>query len=202
VLWGDRLNKKFYVYGGALTEGVPLDYHLYYYDILDGSWHDLGPPQPSVPPNISAYGAGVGISQAGEGYYYGGWISNTSMRGWNQPQAMNSALYRYQYDSAKFTRVSSPKDNLPRAEGAMTWIPAGDTGLLIYFGGVVDPFGNGTIAPQPMDKILVYYPSQNMWFTQTATGEVPQNRRLFSADAAWAPDRSSYNMYVSLCTML
>jgi hypothetical protein len=102
-------------------------------------------------------------------------------------------LYKFEYDANKFRPANSPTDKLARAEGAMVWIPAGDTGMLVYFGGIFDP-GNGTSAPQPMNKILVYDPSTNAWFTQTAIGEIPQNRRLFCADVAWAPDRSSYNM--------
>jgi hypothetical protein len=106
---------------------------------------------------------------------------------------MSSAFYKYEYDTNKTTIANSP-DMLPRAEGAMLWIPAGDTGMLIYFGGIVSPYGNGTSAPQPLDKIFLYDPSTNAWETQTATGEIPQNRRQFSAGVAWAPDKSSYNM--------
>jgi len=166
---------------------------LFRYDIINDGWDDLGAPQTTVPMNITSYGAGVGISQTGEGYYYGGWVSNQSMKGWTSPRAMTSAMYKYEYDANKFVPANSPSDSLARAEGSMVWIPAGDTGMLVYFGGIFDQ-GNGTSAAQPMNKILVYDPSTNAWFTQTATGEVPENRRLFCADVAWAPDRSSYNM--------
>lgn len=192
VLWGDAVNKKFIVYGGESTQGLAQSYHLFSYDILYNSWIDLGLPKTAVPPNISSYGAGVGISQLGQGYYYGGWISNISMRGWTQPPTMSSNMYRYDYDANKLSAVNSP-DGLGRAEGAMSWIPAGDNGLLVYLGGILDP-GNGTKAPQPMDKILIYDPQTNSWYKQTATGTIPQSRARFCMDAAWAPDRSSYNM--------
>jgi hypothetical protein len=194
ALWGDSLNKKFYLFGGALLQGLPSNFHLFNYEIPDDKWNDLGPPSATVPLNITSYGAGVGVSETGEGFYYGGWISNTSMQGWTQPPAMTSNLYRYEYDTNKFTPANPPTDQLPRAEGAMVWIPAGDTGLLVYFGGLVDPYGNGTQSPQPMNKILVYDPSENTWYTQTAVGVIPQTRRRFCADVAWAPDQSSYNM--------
>lgn len=32
--------------------------------------------------------------------------------------------------------------------------------------------------------------------TQTATGDIPADRRMFCAGATWAPDQSSYNMFV------
>ncbi|KAJ4235501.1 hypothetical protein NW757_013501, partial [Fusarium falciforme] len=76
----------------------------------------------------------------------------------------------------------------------MVWIPAGDPqGLLVYMGGIVSTHGNGTTAPQPFDKIFVYDATGNSWSTQTATGEIPQNRRQFCVDVAWAPDKSSFN---------
>lgn len=174
--------------------GLAQNFHVFSYDILYDKWDDLGPPTTSAPLNIASFGAGVGVSETGQGYYYGGWISNTSMYGWNQGRTMSSDFYRYEYDTNKFTPVNSPADNLPRAEGVMVWIPSGDTGLLVYFGGIVSPDNNGTQAPQPFDEIFVFDPSENAWFTQTATGEIPSNRRLFCGDAAWAPDRSSYNM--------
>lgn len=192
ILWGDEVNKKFVVFGGESTQGLAQNYHLFSYDILYNSWADLGPPTTPVPPNISSYGAGVSISQLGQGYYYGGWISNISMRGWTQPPTMSTNMYRYDYDANKLSVMNSP-DGLGRAEGGMSWIPAGDNGLLVYLGGIVD-LGNGTKSPQPMDKILIYDPQTNAWFTQTASGVIPQNRARFCMDAAWAPDRSSYNM--------
>lgn len=128
------------------------------------------------------------------GYYYGGWISNASMSGWTQPRTMSSSFYTYAYDTDIFTQAASPDKN-PRAEGAMVWIPAGDAlGLLVYMGGIVIPRGNDTAAPQPFDEIFVFDASSNSWSTQTATGEIPQNRRQFCIDVAWAPDKSSFNM--------
>ncbi|PVH92279.1 hypothetical protein DM02DRAFT_700347 [Periconia macrospinosa] len=194
ILWGDEVNKKFVVYGGEVTQGLAQNYHLFSYDILYNSWSDLGPPTTPIPPNISSYGAGVSVSQLGQGYYYGGWISNITMRGWTQPPTMSSSMYRYDYDANKLTAMNSP-DGLGRAEGGMSWIPAGDNGLLVYLGGIVDR-GDGTKFPQPMGKILVYDPQTNSWFTQTATGAIPQERARFCMDAAWAPDRSSYNIYM------
>jgi hypothetical protein len=167
---------------------------LFSYDILYDKWDDLGSPNIPVPPKIASYGAGVGVSETGQGYFYGGWIKNTSMRGWTSPPTMSSNLYKFDYDANQLKLMNAP-DKLGRAEGAMVWIPAGDNpGLLVYLGGLVDSSGNGTRAPQPMNKILVFDPATNGWFTQTATGEIPQNRSRFCADAAWAPDKSSYNM--------
>lgn len=192
ILWGDNVNKRFFLFGGEDTGGfASADFHLHSYDILYDKWDDFGIPEPQ--PNLAAYGAGVGVSETGQGYYYGGWISNASMRGWTQPRTMSSSFYKYDYDSNTTSEVNSP-DSHPRAEGAMVWIPAGDTGMLAYVGGLVSPGSNGTATPQPLDEIFLYDPSANAWETQKATGEIPADRRQFCAGAAWAPDRSSYNM--------
>ena len=37
-------------------------------------------------------------------------------------------------------------DSIPRAEGSMLYLPVGDGGFLVYFGGVQQPYGNSTIA--------------------------------------------------------
>ena len=33
------------------------------------------------------------------------------------------------------------------------------------------------------------------WYTQTATGDVPESRRKFCGGVTWASDQSSYNVY-------
>ncbi|KAF9776710.1 hypothetical protein IL306_005077 [Fusarium sp. DS 682] len=109
---------------------------------------------------------------------------------------MSSSFYTYAYDTDTFTQAAVPDEN-PRAEGAMVWIPAGDAlGLIVYMGGMVIPHDKDTAAPQPFDEIFVFDAAGNSWSKQTATGEIPQNRRQFCIDVAWAPDKSSFNIYL------
>jgi hypothetical protein len=130
------------------------------------------------------------------GYYLGGWISNASMSGWTQPRTMSSNFYTYAYDTGKYTQAAGP-DKHPRAEGGMVWIPAGDAlGLLVYMGGVVSTSDDDPEAPQSFDEVFVFDAKGNSWSTQKTTGEIPQNRRQFCVDVAWAPDKSSFNMQV------
>ncbi|KAH7111664.1 hypothetical protein B0J13DRAFT_461829 [Dactylonectria estremocensis] len=197
VLWPDSVNKRFYLYGGERMQGFPSgSYRLLSYDIIYDKWDDFGEPDISPAPEIAAFGAGVGVSETGRGYYYAGWISNTSMNGWSKNRTMTPNFYSYEYDTGEFHREASP-DTSPRAEGGMVWIPAGDTnGLLVYMGGLVSPYDNETTAPQSLDEIFVYDTQDNRWSKQTATGETPQNRRQFCIDVAWAPDKSSFNIYL------
>jgi hypothetical protein len=76
----------------------------------------------------------------------------------------------------------------------MVYIPASYSGLLVYFGGVTVFNGNGTSLSASMSTIHVYDILSSKWYTQTAVGDVPLARRRFCAGAAWASDRSSYNM--------
>jgi len=66
--------------------------------------------------------------------------------------------------------------------------------MLVYFGGVQDKYSNGTMVGQAMEKIYLYDVLSSKWYSQTATGTVPQMRAKFCAGATWAPDKSSYNM--------
>ena len=47
-----------------------------------------------------------------------------------------------------------------------------------------------------MQEILLYDIANSKWYTQKATGEVPEQRRRFCAGVVWAEDRSSYNIYL------
>jgi hypothetical protein len=194
ILWGDEVNKRFYLYGGEWNTGsAQWPYHLLSYDIVRDTWDDFGSPDLTPPPIIASYGSGVGVSATGRGYYLGGWISGASMSGWEEEErTMSSNFYAYAYDTEMFTEATS-LDRYPRAEGGMVWIPSGsELGLLVYMGGVVN--STGKEAPQSFEEVFVYDPKGNSWWTQKTTGEIPQNRRQFCTDVAWPSDRSTYNM--------
>lgn len=53
----------------------------------------------------------------------------------------------------KFTNQSGP-DDTPRAEGVMLYVPAGDAGLMVYFGGIQMPFNNSTITAVRNDSLF------------------------------------------------
>ena len=192
ILWADDVNKRFYLFGGEYYQSAPTAFNLYSYDAINNWWDSFGPPQQTSISSVS-YGAGVAVSDRGVGYYYGGWLSNNSVPGWSGDPIATSGLIRYNMDSNTWTNNTGP-DSVRRAEGSMNYIPAGDGGMLIYFGGVTDPYVNGTVVGQPMDQIFIYDILSNKWYTQNTTGTTPQMRRRFCSGVAWAPDQSSYNM--------
>ncbi|KAK5655803.1 hypothetical protein OQA88_5341 [Cercophora sp. LCS_1] len=194
VLWEDSVNKRLFLFGGE-TFGTPIPFTLYSYDILEDKWGPFGEPQQSSNIMPTSYGAGVSVSSRGEAYYYGGWISASSMVGWKGEKQATDRLVKYHMDTNRWTNLAGP-DNIPRAEGSMVYIPAGDDGMLVYFGGIQDPQKNGTSIPQPLDQIFLFDIANSKWYGQRTTGRTPENRRQFCAGAAWAEDRSSYNIYI------
>jgi len=192
TLWVDDVNKRFYLFGGEHHQQPPSPYFtLWSFDTLNNEWVSFGTPVPGV--NSVSFGAGVSISERGEGYYYGGWMSNNSIPNWSGPRAATSNLIKYSMDSNSWDNKTGP-DAIRRAEGAMVFLPIGDGGMLVYFGGVQDKYSNGSVVGQPMEEIYLYDVLNGNWYTQPATGAVPPMRARFCAGATWAPDQSSYNM--------
>ncbi|CAD6450397.1 6d24870f-1839-4286-ab4a-165537742161 [Sclerotinia trifoliorum] len=193
VLWGDEVNKRFYLFGGDNFGTWPSSPNLYSYDMLYNQWEDFGPPNNGV--TSVSYGMGVGISDLGQGYMLGGWQSNASIPGWSGPPIATNGLIKFDYQSGTWTNNTGP-DRTGRAEGVMLYLPASRTGILVYFGGIQTPYNNQTVVPSPMNQIYVYDIQSSQWYTQTATGDIPGDRRRFCAGATWAPDQSSYNIYL------
>jgi hypothetical protein len=192
VLWADDVNKRFYLYGGEYSGGVtPNRPNLLSYDAIYNQWDSFGPPNTVI--NSVSWGGGVGISDIGQGYMLGGWVSNASVPGWTGDPYVTSTLIKYQMDGNLWSNNTGPDSN-GRAEGVMVYIPASSSGLLVYFGGLMAPYSNSTTMPSPMTTIYIYDIAIARWYTQQASGDVPGDRRRFCAGAAWAPDHSSYNM--------
>jgi hypothetical protein len=193
TLWADNLNKRFYLFGGEYYQQPPAQqYTLWSYDTIYNYWESFGSPEQDGIGAVS-YGAGVSVSETGEGYYYGGWKSNNTVPGWTGPPLAQSSLVKYSMDSNSWSTDTGP-DSVGRAEGAMVFLPVGDGGMLVYFGGVQDPYKNGTWTAQPMETIFLFDVLSSKWYTQNATGTTPPMRRRFCAGATWAVDQSSYNM--------
>ncbi|KAK2770979.1 cell wall anchored protein [Colletotrichum kahawae] len=195
ILWEDSVNKRLFLYGGEYYEDLPAAFVLYSYDILYNNWASLGSPTGAGNANAASYGAGVSISSRGEAFYYGGWQSNASVPGWTGPPKATSRLVKYDMDKNSWNSIAGP-DNVGRAEGVMVFIPIGDAGMLVYFGGSQDLNGNGTLTPQPMDEIFLYDVANTKWYTQKTSGRTPEIRRRFCGGATWAQDQSSYNIYI------
>lgn len=63
------------------------------------------------------------------------------MPGYNTETALSNMLV---YNMLDGTFRNQTVDGIPRAEGVMLYIPAGDAGMLVYFGGIQQPYENST----------------------------------------------------------
>ncbi|KAK4956141.1 hypothetical protein LTR66_013363 [Elasticomyces elasticus] len=193
ILWADTVNKLFYLYGGEYYLTSPEPFTLWVYDVIYNKWNATSSGGSSQIVRAS-FGAGVAIDDKAVGYYYGGWLSNASIPGWSGGPLATSNLLRYDMIANSWTNHSGP-DTTPRAEGVMLYIPASDSGMLVYFGGVQTPYGAGN-GSWSGKQIYLFDIANDKWYMQTATGQVPDMRRRFCAGATWAQDQSSYNIYL------
>jgi Kelch motif len=125
----------------------------------------------------------------------GGWLNNETVAGWGAPPLATANLIKYDMETNSWTNNTGP-DLTGRAEGVLSYIPASDAGLLIYFGGGSTPGNNETLVGVPMNIINIYDIASSKWYTQQAGGQVPEMRRRFCAGATWAKDQSSYQIYL------
>lgn len=148
ILWPDEVNKCFYQFGGAFTNGTPNDFGVWTYDVLLDQWNQTESKGTGVSPTQRvAYGAGTHIEGLGLGFYFGGWMSNQTNADWTGHAVATSDLVRFEYSTGFLSNNSGPDDNVGRAEGQMVYLPVSDSGLLVYFGGIEDQLQNGTAVP-------------------------------------------------------
>lgn len=150
VLWADTVNKYLYLYGGEYYQSSPEGFSFWQYDAIYDNWTTVTPDVSQAGIDRASFGAGLVQEDTAKAFWYGGWLSNASVPAWSdQPMAL-SFLLEYDLIKNTWTNMTGP-DSTGRAEGVMVYIPASDGGMLVYFGGLQDPLGNGTYVPQPMD---------------------------------------------------
>ncbi|KAH7125724.1 hypothetical protein B0J11DRAFT_312729 [Dendryphion nanum] len=194
ILWSDEVNKCFYLYGGEYQNN-PSDFTFWAYDTILNQWNETKYTSNVKSIQRTSYGAGTQINELGLGFYYGGWMNNHTSPGWNGNPIASSNLVRYDFTTSRLQNNTGP-DDLGRAEGSMVYLPASDGGLLVYFGGIEDPYKNGSYVGANMSTIHIFDVSSSKWYNQTASGSIPPSRRQFCAGATWADDHSSYNIYL------
>ena len=131
-MWADEVNKLFYLYGGEYDNASVQGFGaLWFYDTIYNTWNLSSSSNSSV--SWPAFGAGT-TSDDGIAYYYGGYLNDKSVLGWDStPLMLNSMV---SYDMNKHIWENHTYSDTPRAEGSLQYIPAGEKGMLVYFGGV------------------------------------------------------------------
>ncbi|CAO2658822.1 Nn.00g065450.m01.CDS01 [Neocucurbitaria sp. VM-36] len=195
-LWADETNKCFYQFGGEYTAGnSPTDFSLWTYDVLLNQWNSTDYTSSERLLQRLSFGAGTQVESLGRGYYFGGWMNNRTTPTWTGPEIATSHLVEFDFTEGIIKNITGP-DDIGRAEGQLIFLPASDKGVLIYFGGIEDPFHNGSSLAANMTLIHIYDIASGRWYSQTASGDVPLSRRQSCADVTWADDKSSFNIYM------
>lgn len=83
-------------------------------------------------------GAGAVAQDKAKGYYYGGWLTSSSVPGFGSEPVPLANMLEFDMLKSSFRNQSGP-DSIRRAEGVMLYVPAGDSGMLVYFGGLEFP---------------------------------------------------------------
>ncbi|CAG5182209.1 uncharacterized protein ALTATR162_LOCUS10046 [Alternaria atra] len=193
--WADNTNKCFYQFGGEYAAGAsPMDFGIWTYDVLLNQWNSTETTGDKNLQRVS-FGAGTQVESRGLGFYFGGWLSNRTAPGWNGPPMATNGLIQFDMSTGDLQNTTGP-DDIGRAEGQLFFLPVSDSGVLIYFGGIEDSYRNGSFDAANMSTIHIYDMASSKWYTQTASGDIPENRRQFCADVTWPDDESSFNIYL------
>jgi len=136
TLWADWANNVFYAFGGYFPDSSPLPFVTWLYNVAQESWTSVSTRGNST---YVAYGMAAIAADAGVGYYLGGYHDNQTQNGWSTNRLYTSNLVAFDMNTRTYTNTSGPDDQ-GRGEGLSVFIPASTSGLLIFFGGVVqDP---------------------------------------------------------------
>ncbi|KAF8448105.1 hypothetical protein BDZ91DRAFT_812848, partial [Kalaharituber pfeilii] len=199
-LWADAANGRLFMFGGEFPKDVdpsPVPRGIWMYDTWNDAWTLLeeDPSTKNYEMSRPSFGMGAAVEHEGRAYYLGGWIGERSMPGWKGPKIASGSMVIYDMVENTWRNESGPRPDLPRAEGVLLFVPAGDKGLLVSFGGMYT-HRNGTVEPAPMSDIDIYDLNEGIWYKQEADGTVPETRRLFCAGVGTAQDGSSHNVYL------
>ncbi|KAK6533997.1 hypothetical protein TWF281_005337 [Arthrobotrys megalospora] len=187
ALWADSINKRLFLYGGRFTDSSPSPFELWSYDAIYDTWAAFNETRDTSGALIDVprlyNGASAVDEAAGMAYYFGGWISSESEYGYEGRDVAVAGLLVYDMVNNNWDNQTFDRGMGRRAEGVLLYVPLGDGGWLISFGGVrVSEDGERTAVP--MSEITIYNIASSRWYTQTATGKIPESRSLFCAGVA------------------
>lgn len=219
---GKHGDSRIWLYGGTTLwwntsfpgfEGPTTQiYSLWSFDTVTRRWdqYDVTSESPMRPSNgLAAEAPDLGLA-----FYFNGQIDSGSSQ---QTQYLNSQSKLFLegmviINTTSQTAVNISTDvvvgNLPRTRGAAVYIPhIGGNGILVLMGGTYKP--STSLDSQEMasfvsmDNITVFdvgaylrNDSEQLWYSQNATGDIPEPRAHFCTVMASVADGSSHNIYL------
>ncbi|RPA75607.1 hypothetical protein BJ508DRAFT_214325, partial [Ascobolus immersus RN42] len=194
ALWADSTNGRLFAFGGMYPNMLPPDDPaVWSFDTWNSTWTKLASPGARILRPASAMSTSV--EWQGKAYMLGGFVGSRTTRGWTGNDWILKDMLIYNMVENTWRNDSGPRTN-PRFEGTLVYVPAGDSGLLVSFGGMYSDGGSLNYTDAPMSEVDIYDISGGRWYSAEADGDVPAARRRFCAGVASAPDGGSHNIYL------
>lgn len=171
-------------------------------------------PTDGVSDNITS-GAYASSPDQGLGFYFSGMVSgtrgpleyNTDDTADNHPTITSDTFIKVDMttaDDAAFQSLAWPTGFVPRAEGALVWLPYGAKGVLVAIGGVEVPGDLFLFPPRDtqdgpfMTELAVYDIDADSWYVQQTleTGEKPTQLASFCTAVVPTEDGKAHNIFV------
>ncbi|KAI5838414.1 putative cell wall anchored protein, partial [Morchella snyderi] len=220
---GPSNGTKLYTYGGTVDSSLNSSwdgfqrptsnqYALWSYDLNNGNWaHENTTSDTTL--IRPASGASAEASELGLGFWFNGEQDNgTSSESndlWNTVKFLKGMIV-LDFNTGEARNIStSAVSDLARTRGEMVYIPGvGESGILVLMGGgekgadYEDGQEYGTLVSMAQVEIFdvasLYNQStpNGTWYSQRATGDIPNARVDFCLVVASAPDGSSHNIYM------
>ena len=183
-----------------------------------GIWSEaVGPAAPvSYPPALLRPSLGASISDGQNGYYLGGYLSPFNTRAFSQLSWFTRrpipGIQTLSFDSLELTNTSDggyfanqyhlDNDSYTYRPGSMLHAPLfGTHGVLILLGGggqgssTLTSVGQTQFTSQgSFNNITIYDLHSKTWYSQNATGSIPDPRTDFCAVSATSSDNSTFDM--------
>ncbi|KAF7166483.1 hypothetical protein CNMCM6106_002294 [Aspergillus hiratsukae] len=222
---GAPSDSSIYQYGGTISyvntsfpgfqKPTSSQYALWSYNTSNGSWDPF-----DVTLGAEYRPAGGAYAEAPDqelafylnGYINNGYINNgtsNDLEDWDGLLRYLDGLIVIDTHTQFATNIStSSLANFPRAKGGMVYVPGiGPRGILAAVGGVTKPASDDSASNEgtyvPFDEIDIFDISSvfegddnGIWYSQKASGDIPDGRTDFCLVAVSAKDNSSHNIYM------
>ncbi|KAF3400580.1 Kelch repeat-containing protein [Talaromyces pinophilus] len=188
ALW--NTNDTIYVFGGGFKKPTNT---LSAYNVTTNQWKEVNVTGGNFNFGNRTSSQYVSVPESSLGFIYGGTDYMGGMIRFNASDPENLSW------TNETLGDGSNGIEVPNLEsGAMVYIPAGDEGILITFGGGNVTSGISPDSGWPYDSnwltVYVYDIASHTWWAQKASGDAPLHRTSFCAVVTQSPDGSAFHI--------
>lgn len=192
-----------YAYTGMVgpeTDGI--NNALWSFNTSNGEWSLVDVDGGRVSFGNNSEGVHASDARTGTSFYTGGWAMafNGTNNGTVKFQSDNTGVPQWSFMTAQQGEQGEQGPDI--LKGAMVYVPLGQAGLLVAFGGYntahegtqFSEGGGWDWYQRDFSEIHLYDVFSNTWYIQNATGDIAEKRGEFCAGLSAAPDGSSFQI--------